>query len=60
MNYRVPMKWTFNGFADVEADSADEAFEKANEGKFNDGVVLDEATPELVDWEVTGNAKLDD
>ena len=54
--YLVPMKWTRRGEACIEAASADDAVLAAETGKFED----DDVTSELVDWEVTGPARLDE
>ena len=55
--YWVPMKWEHQGGAWVTATSAEEAVQKAEDGEFNDGVEIHEAGAELVNWEVTGEAK---
>ena len=58
--YWVPMRWTHSGGAWVTAPSADEAVAKAEAGEFNDGVEIHDAGAELIDWEVTGDARLEE
>lgn len=55
--YWVPMRWEHSGGAWVLAKDEVEATAKANQGNFGNGVNLYEEAAELINWEVTGDAK---
>ena len=55
--YSVPMRWELRGYGLVTATSPEEAKELAEDGKAE---LQEDATAELVNWEVTGTPEVND
>lgn len=53
----VPMRWEYRGHAVVEAVDEEEAVAKCEK---LDCEIQQDATAELINWEVTGDARSDD